>query len=116
MAETSPKPVLALVRDLLFASKITATAQAAGSAVRVIRDPAQLAGIKGERLLVDLNLEGAIEAAGRWGAEHVEEVIGFVSHVDAATAARARQAGIGRVVARSKFVEMLPELVKSRGG
>src|SRR5689334_21758337 len=45
-AKTNPT-VLSLVRDLMFASKITATANAAGAAVKVLRDPAALAGQAG---------------------------------------------------------------------
>lgn len=112
MAHDEHGPVLALVRDLLFASKITAAAKGTGVLVRIIRDPGRLEEADGRRLLVDLNLPGAIEAASRWGEERGAEVIGFISHVDVATAARAREAGISRVLARSGFVESLPELVK----
>ena len=112
MPETPTLPVLALVRDLMFASRISAEARAAGTQVRVVRDPALLGEAEGRRLLVDLNLPGAIEAASGWGARTGGEVVGFVSHVDAATAAAARQAGVGRVLARSRFVELLPELLR----
>src|SRR3954452_8453249 len=108
---SEPGPVIALVRDLLFASKITATAAAAGTSVTLVRDPAKLAGRPGVRLIVDLNLEGAIEAAQAWKGETGREAIGFVSHVDTATIDAARAAGIDRVLARSRFVELLPDLV-----
>src|SRR5258706_10016072 len=58
----APAPILLLCRDLMFVSKVTATARALGVAVQVIRDPAQLPQ-QGGRLLVDLNQPGAIEAA-----------------------------------------------------
>jgi CheY-like chemotaxis protein len=38
--------------------------------------------------------------------------VGFVSHVDTATIEAARQAGVDRVLARSAFVEQLPQLLR----
>src|SRR4051794_25000889 len=108
-------PVLALVRDLIFASRITATAASAGTCVQLVRDPAKLAGQAGARLIVDLNLDGAIDAAAAWRREVGGEVVGFVSHVDTATIDRARSVGIDRVLARSRFVELLPQLLAIRG-
>lgn len=97
---------------MLFASRISGEARAAGTAVALIRDPAALAGVAGSRLLVDLNLAGAIEAARLWAAAQAgREVVGFVSHVDAQTAAAARLAGIQKVVARSQFIQALPSLL-----
>jgi len=104
--------IIALVRDLLFASRITATARAAGIPVTVVRDPAQLAAASPSRLLlVDLNLPGALEAATLWKRSTSGHVTGFVSHVDADTIARARAAGIDQVLPRSRFVEVLPDLL-----
>lgn len=103
---------IALVRDLIFASRITATAASAGVYVKLVRDPAALAGQPGRRLIVDLNLDGAIDAARAWkDANDGGEVVGFVSHVDTATIDRARAAGVDRVLARSRFVELLGELL-----
>jgi hypothetical protein len=67
---------------------------------------------------VDLNQPGALEAAVAWkGAESAgRDVVGFVSHVDAATIARARAAGIDRIMPRSRFVEALPELLHELQG
>lgn len=114
MPDNPPLPVLALVRDLIFASRITATASASKVEVRLVRDPGRLAGVPGRRLIVDLNLPGAIEAAADWARAAPGaggEVVGFVSHVDTNTIARARAAGIPKVLARSRFVELLPELL-----
>jgi DNA-binding NarL/FixJ family response regulator len=104
---------LALVRDLMFSSKITATARALGVACTVVREPAKLAAAAPTPLLlVDLNLAGAIEAASDYVRAHPgTEVVGFVSHTDAATISAAREAGVTRVMARSAFVERLPELL-----
>ena len=107
-------PVLALVRDLMFVSKITGAAKAQGSAVKVIRDPAKLAEESGRLLIVDLNLTGAIEAASTWLATSKVPSVGFVSHVDADIARKAREAGIEKVMARSRFVEIVDGLFVSQ--
>ena len=106
-----PSPVLALVRDLMFSSRISATARAANVPVKLLRDPAALAGAEGRLLIVDLNQPGALEAAVAWKRNASGEVVGFVSHVDAETISRAKSAGIDRVIPRSRFVEVLPELL-----
>ena len=100
-----------MVRDLLFASKISAAAQQAGVAFKVIRDPAKLAGENGDRLIVDLNQPAALEAAAQWKTESNGRVIGFVSHVDRETIDRASELGIDQVLPRSQFVARLPELL-----
>ncbi len=103
--------VVALVRDLIFGSRIKATAAELGVNLLLVRDPARLLIQPGRRLIVDLNLQGAIEAVGGWQRINGGDVVGFVSHVDTATIARAREAGITRVLARSRFVELLPDLL-----
>jgi hypothetical protein len=103
--------ILVLVRDLIFASRITATAKSINAGVKLIRDPATLGSQPGPRLIVDLNLAGAIEAAQHWKELTGGEVAGFVSHVDTETINRARAAGVDRVLARSRFVELLPDLL-----
>ena len=107
--------VIALVRDLVFASKITATAAGTGVCVRLVRDPKALGTTPAQRLIVDLNLPGGIEAAQAWKREAGGEVVGFVSHVDTETIDRARAADVDRVLARSRFVELLPELLQRDG-
>ena len=103
---------LVLVRDLLFASKISATAQAAKVQIKIIRDAEKLAGESGDRLILDLNQPGALEAAVQWKSSHPGQAIGFVSHVDRATIDRAQAAGIDQVLPRSQFVARLPELLR----
>ncbi|HSZ60008.1 MAG TPA: hypothetical protein VK797_30475 [Tepidisphaeraceae bacterium] len=111
MEESSEPKVLALVRDLMFVSRITSVAKATGAAIRVIRDPAALGDQASQLLLVDLNLAGALEAAAAWRRSTGSAVVGFVSHVDAETIARAREMGLDRVMARSGFVEALPAIL-----
>ena len=102
---------LVLVRDLMFSSKIGATARALNIPFKIVRDPAVLGEQPGRTLIVDLNQDDAIAAAGAWGKAVGRPVVGFVSHTDVETIAAARQAGIGRVMARSQFVQVLPELL-----
>jgi len=112
MTDAIPKPLLlVLVRDLMFCSKITATASAANIPFKVIRDPAKLAGEVGDRLMVDLNQPQAIDAAAQWRTATGQPAIGFVSHVDVEAIAAAKAAGIDRVMARSQFVQQLPMLL-----
>jgi hypothetical protein len=110
--QPTPEPVIALVRDLLFGSNISASARGAGVPVRMMREVGKLAGADGKMLLVDLALDGAIAAAGEWGKATGKPVIGFVSHVDTDTAAKAEAAGI-RVMTRGAFSASLPKLLKS---
>ena len=105
-------PILALVRDLLFVSKITSEARAAGRQVTVVRSPKDLPERSASLLLADLNLEGAIEAAAAWKQAQGGQVIGFVSHVDTDTIAKARAAGVDRIMARGGLVEALADLLK----
>ena len=114
-ADRADQPaVLVLVRDLMFSSRIAATARAAGVAIELLRDPTALAGRTGQRLIVDLNQPDALDAAASWRDSAGGTVVGFVSHVDADTIARARSAGIDQVLPRSRFVERLEDLL--RGG
>jgi hypothetical protein len=110
-APPAPSVLLILCRDLLFASRITAAAQAQGLPFKVIREPAKLAGEAGRKLIVDLNLDGAIDAAAAWSRQTSRPTTGFVSHVDTATIRRAREAGIERVLPRSQFTQQLDRLL-----
>lgn len=114
MAEESKPvapPVVALGRDLMFSSKIIAEGRAAGVEVRIVRDPADLPPTA-RMLLVDLSLEGAIEAAAAWGRNSGRPVVAFVSHVDEQTIARARQAGLQNVMSRGGFTRQLPGILR----
>lgn len=117
MPLADPSPILVLVRDLMFSGRILAEARAAGVNVKVVRDPAgiaELAGADSSLMIADLNLPGAIEAAAQWRRRGGGTVVGFVSHVDSETIAQAKAAGVDQVMARSRFVEVLPELLKGK--
>lgn len=104
--------VVALVSDLMFSSKITATARALGIAVQVVRDPIRLSDHSGAKLLVDLSIPGAIEGAMHWKATYPHPVIGFVSHVDAETISRAKSSGFSQVIPRSAFTANLENILR----
>src|SRR3954454_15358704 len=98
---------LVLVRDLMFSSKITAAAREAGVAVKIVRDPAQLSSQSGDRLIVDFSQTGALDAAAEWKRATGNVVIGFVSHVDTDTIAKASESGIDHVLTRGQFTQLL---------
>lgn len=106
-------PIIILVRDLLFQSRITAAAKAARQVYVVVRDASKLPDTPGRLLIADLNQEGAIEAAQAWKLAPGRKAIGFVSHVDTERIQAARAAGFDTVLPRSAFVVQLPALLSS---
>jgi CheY-like chemotaxis protein len=112
---------LALCADLIFSSKIRAAAAATGAPAQLARTaPDLLARARGaprpHLILLDLDARGDMAALIRElksdEATAQIPIVAFVSHVreDAIDAARA--AGADRVLARSAFVRVLPELLK----
>ena len=102
---------LLLCDDLLFASKVTATARAHGLAVTVCRDwPRLLAALADgvpRAILLDLsNYTLSLDAVMGWRAAGVR-VVGFGSHVDVALLKAARAGGCDPVLPRSKFTAEL---------
>ena len=113
--DAKPLPVLAVVRDLMFSSRITQAARHAQAELKIVRDPATLADLDGRLVIADLNQEGALDAAAAWRERTGRVVIGYVQHVDAETMRAARAAGIEQVMPRSQFVLKLPELLRGVG-
>lgn len=103
--------VLAVVRDLMFLSRITATAKRAGVIVRAVRDPAKLSGLTGRLVIADLDLDGALEAAAEWSSVNGRPAAGFVQHVNVDRIRAAQAAGIKPVIPRSRFDAVLPGLL-----
>ena len=102
----------AFVDDLLFRSKIRAVAGHTGADVKFIRavdDPA----LGGAALaIVDLDGKDAITTvSGLVAGWPSLRVLGFVSHVHAERIREARAAGASEVMARSAFVNALPDLL-----
>lgn len=111
-ADSTEPSVVALVRDLMFVSKITVAARAAGTSVKMVRAASLLDAVGGRRLIVDLAEPNAIEAAVAWKQRTGGEAVGFVAHVDELTIGRAAEAGIDRVVSRGTFSERIDGLVR----
>lgn len=114
--------VIALVSDLMFASRIREAAAPLGIAVRSARSPeALLEACRTEApalILADLDdtRVGALAAVRALREDPTLgslTVIGFVSHVDAERAQAATVAGCSRVLARSAFVRELPGLLEA---
>ena len=116
MSDASPPglEMVALIRDLLFSSKVSAAARLSRvrEAVRIVRDPATLAGVDAKRLIVDLNSDGFLQAAVAWKARTGGTVTGFVSHVDGDAIAAARSLGIDRVLSNGGFSANVDAIVR----
>jgi hypothetical protein len=116
-------PVLVLVADLLFGSRVQGALAAAGHEVELIGDGAslrqRLAGATppgAAVLLVDLSdarLDGPalFEELRAGGALSGLGTLGFYSHVDVRTRERAERAGFDLVVPRSRMARDAAELV-----
>ena len=104
------QPVICLMRDLLFYSKIRAAAAAVHASIVSVRDPAQLAGRDGALLLFDLNQPDTLVAAAEWAKRCKKPAVAFVSHVDSELIRSAKSAGIETVLPRSQFEKKLPDL------
>lgn len=110
-------PIIAFVPDLLFASKITATAEALGIQVGVLRTPESVKSniASATALLVDLTAESVdVGELIRWAkaANPVLHVIAFGPHVQVELAEVARSAGADEVLPRSKFSNELAKILQ----
>ena len=112
---TPPAAGLMLCDYLIFASKVTGTARAAGLTVAVARNLPRFADLLAETapvgVLLDLHHDGldlpALLAALRDRCPVVPRVTAFGSHVDAERLKAAREAGCDLVLPRSQFVKRL---------
>lgn len=111
--------VVAVVSDLMFLSRLEAQARALGHEVNVVSSDKELRdALAGAALaVVDLHIQGvdwreAVPLAKAAGAR----VLAFGRHTEAALLREARAAGCDRVVARSTFVEELPQLLHELAG
>jgi len=117
--------VLAVVDDLMFTSRIRAAANAAGATVVFARSSqaalAQMKQTPPALVIFDLDNPrtdpiGTIAAMNADRALAGVPTLGFVSHVHAELIGRARDAGIGDVLARSAFTIDLAEIMKRAAG
>ena len=114
--------VLVAVDDLLFSSKIRATAKQAGVELTFARSPEEILGQARARkpslVIFDLNSArlrplDAITALKQEPDLSATKTLGYVSHVDTGTIDAARAAGIDQVMARSAFVDQLGNILTS---
>jgi DNA-binding NarL/FixJ family response regulator len=119
-----PTMVLVAVDDLLFSSKIRATAKQAGVDLVFARSPQEILdqarALKPPLAIFDLNSGktnpiATIAALKSDPALSSIQTVGFVSHVDSATIAAARNAGTDQVMARSAFAAQLAEILLAGG-
>lgn len=117
MGSDSPARVLVVSRDLIFKTKISALARESNVTVTSVRSLSELqeALHPDVRLvLVDLGIKEippreVVECAQRSASQ--PRIVGYYSHVEHEVGEAAREAGIPEIVARSKFVQRLPDLL-----
>lgn len=112
-------PIVACVSDLIFESKIAATADALEIDVRIVRTlpAARDACDAADALLLDLSAAPETDLLPLIheirSARPDLPITGFLAHVQVDLAQRAVQAGADQALARSAFVERLPALLRS---
>jgi CheY-like chemotaxis protein len=118
MAEATTGPLgLLLSDDLIFTSRVTGTARAAGLTVQAARSAEALEALARQQMptcvLLDLANPGLQlpELLGRLrsACPRMPRVVAYGSHVDAAGLRAARAAGCDVVLPRSAFVEQMPQ-------
>jgi DNA-binding response OmpR family regulator len=113
------KFILAVVDDLLFASKITGALEPTGYSLQVIPDPlAATAHARTKRpslVIVDLGLERGdpFELIKALKTEMSLPVLAYTRHTDINGQKRAIALGCDKVVARSEFFSNIPIIVGS---
>jgi DNA-binding NarL/FixJ family response regulator len=108
-------PGLVLSDDLIFVSRIAATAQASGLAIRQARTPAELIALAAKDppggVILDLQNPGidlpALLLKLKAACPLMPRVTAYGSHVEAELLRAAREAGCDLVLPRSKFVKEL---------
>jgi DNA-binding NarL/FixJ family response regulator len=113
-------PGLMLCDDLIFYSRVSGTARAAGLSVRMVRGAADLVaaaraappgGVIVDVHFPDLDLP-ALLASLKEACAPMPRVIAYGSHVEAAVLRAARAAGCDLVLPRSAFVEQLEAKIR----
>ncbi len=113
-----PSMIVAFLDDLIFATKLSATATAVGTTVTIVRTLEELGGeldsAAVELVIVDLSAgrDDPLEAIALARASSPEvQIVAFGPHVEGDLMNAARQRGADTVLARSAFVRKLPELL-----
>jgi len=109
-------PVLAIVPDLYFATRIAATANAIGVALELVapqRAPARVGEPEVSLVILDLHQpDPAALIAELKRAAPAVPVVGFFSHVDTERQRDALAAGADAAIPRSQFAGRLPSLLQ----
>lgn len=109
--------VLALIDDIFFQAKLFETAKQVGVELRACATPdvleAEIAKAPPKLVVIDLNAHAnPLDAVSRVQASgRAIPLIGFLSHVQLDLAERARAAGCGEVMPRSKFTRNLATIL-----
>jgi CheY-like chemotaxis protein len=115
--------VLVAVDDLLFSSKIRATAKQLAVDITFARTPdeilSQARALRPSLIVFDVNSQKSDPintVAALKADERLRDIptTGFVSHVNTALILAARQAGMDEVMARSAFAANLPQILTER--
>jgi CheY-like chemotaxis protein len=113
------RTIVAAVSDLMFGSRIRAAAQLAGVSAVFVRSATELAARAAQADLILLDLDtrwldapASIAALKADGATGSVPIVAFGPHVDGDALLAARAAGADRVLARSAFVNALPDLMR----
>lgn len=113
---------LAIVSDMIFASRITGTAAKLGTPCQIVGDLSSLEAALSESepktVLVDMNLEGLSAGEAIRTVKSLRpgaRVIAFFSHVQTELLERARSAGADDVWPRSLFVQNLAQVLEESG-
>ena len=116
--------IIAVVDDLMFASKIRSAAEHAGIEIAFVRSPdAVVADVTAKRpslVIFDLDREhldpvGSIRSIRSHPDLNSTRLIAYVRHTSTDLIEAAREAGIDQVLARSAFVGALPAMFASAG-
>ena len=117
-----PRRVVAVVPDLFFATRISATAEAVGVDLEMPAISAALDAIRKAPpalIVIDLHAPGDPLALVRTLRAAPDtrslRVIGFYSHVEGALRTAALEAGVDEALPRSAFTTRLPALLRGDG-
>ncbi len=111
---------IAIVSDMIFATRITGTAAKVGAKCKIVKDPSALHdALESDEpgtVLVDMNCDGiSAEEAIRTVKSHRPNarVVAFFSHVQTELKEQAKAAGADDVWPRSVFVQQLQQLLQA---
>jgi hypothetical protein len=96
--------IVAVVSDLMLASRVSESLKAAGHEVSVV--PSLPNPLEAEAIVCDLDTADIATVASA-----PVPTLGFYSHVDIETKKASEAAGIDRVIPRSRMARELPDLV-----